>query len=424
MPFAIEPGLHPGQPPAIGLLALGAVLVAAVVAVTHQRGRAWSASLLYVAVGLGAAAVLDAMEITWVDPVGSPDAMVRLTEIAVVVAVFANGIRIDRELKIRRWRPTVRLLAITMPLSVAAAAGLGVGLLGLSLGAAIVLGAALSPTDPVLAGDVGETQPGNEEPEAEFAITSEASLNDGLAAPFIVLGLLVAGDDLPGSWGSWLGIDLVLRCAIGVAAGAVVGRLAGRAVPRLREREWLHTGYDAIFICGLALATFGAGEVLGGYGFLSAFAGGVAFRRCEREHETHAAAHHGAERLERLFELLVLLLATSSATSALLDVPGAEGWLLAALTIVVVRPVLGWLSLAGVRETRGADRLYVSWFGVRGIGTLFYASAVVASGVLAKDEAAVVWWTALATVLVSIGVHGLTSGPATRAMAARRDAAA
>lgn len=412
MPLALEPGLHPGADFALGWLALGAVLVAAVAALTHQEGRAWSASLLYVGVGLAAAVGIDALGVTWLDPLGTPDVVVRLTEVALVVALFANGVRLDRDLRPNLWRPTLRLLAVTMPLTIGAITLLGTGLMGLSLGAAIVLGAAIAPTDPVLAGDVGETTPGHEESEPEFAITSEASLNDGLAAPFLLLGLLVAGDDL--DWASWLGVDVVVRCALGIAAGIVVGRIAGRVAPDLRERGLITTSYDGILTTGMALLSYGAGEVVGGFGFLSAFAAGVAFRRRESGHATHEEVHQGAERLERLFELVVLLVVTSSVTTALVDVPGVEGWIVAVGAVVVVRPVLGYLSLVGGDLCDRRERAYVAWFGVRGLGTLFYASTAVASGVLAADEAATVWWTAVAAVLVSILVHGMTSGPATR----------
>lgn len=418
MPLALEPGLHPGSTSALGWLALGTVLVGAVAALTHQSGRAWTASLLYVGVGLIAAVVIDALGITWLDPVGSPDALLRLTELTVVVALFANGVRLDRELHPRFWRPTFRLLALTMPLTIGAVTLLATGLLGLSLGAAIVLGAALAPTDPVLAGDVGESRPGEDEPEPEFAISSEAALNDGLAAPFLMLGLLVAEDRL--GWGSWIAVDVVLRITVGLAAGIAVGALAGTFVPRLRERGMVTTAYDGLLTVGLALVAFAAGEGLGGYGFLSAFSAGVAFRRREAGHATHEEVHEGAERFERMLEIVVLLLVATSVTTAVLHAPGVGGWTLAVLTVVVVRPVLGYLSLVGTDLEDGRERAYVAWFGVRGVGTLFYAGVGVASGALAADEAAVVWWTAVAVVLVSILVHGLTSGPGTRMLSARR----
>ncbi|WP_205696800.1 cation:proton antiporter [Conexibacter sp. SYSU D00693] len=421
MPLALDPGLSPGTTVAVGWLVLGLFLVAAVAALTHQHGRAWSASLLYVAAGLVAAVVIGWLDVPWLDPVGSPDAILHLTEVAIVVALFANGVRVDRALHFHRWRPTTRLLLVTMPASIAVLALLGGLALDLSLGAAIVLGAALAPTDPVLAGDVGETRPGEEEPEAEFAVVSEASLNDGLAAPFVVLGLLVAEDRLPGDWGAWIGIDLVARIVLGLLAGVVVGALAGSLIPRVRDREALSSMYDGLLIAGLGLMAYGLGEVVGGYGFLSAFVGGMAFRRREAGHATHGEVDEGAQRIERLLEIVVLLVVATSVTSAVIDVPGWEGWALALVAVVVVRPVLGWLSLLGAPGTPG-ERAYVAWFGVRGLGTLFYAATALASGAFAPAEAELLWWTAVATVLVSIAVHGLTSGPFThRLLAARED---
>src|SRR5262249_41947730 len=143
--------------------------------------------------GIVGAVGLAALGRQWLDPVGDAEIVEHAAELAVVVALFATGLRLDRPLGLRGWRSTVLLLGGVVPVTLAAAAAFGAVAMGLSAGAAIVLGAALAPTDPVLAGDLGVGPPGEEhEPETSFALTSEAGLNDGLAFPFLVLGLAVA----------------------------------------------------------------------------------------------------------------------------------------------------------------------------------------------------------------------------------------
>jgi sodium/hydrogen antiporter len=417
MPIAVEPGLHPGAPIGLGWLALGLILLLAVAALTHQGDRAWSAALVYVGVGLVSASVIDALGIAWFDPVDQAQAVLRVTELTIAVALFANGIRLDRDITWEGWRAPVRLLAVAMPLTIGAVALVGVWGLGLGTAAAIVLGAPIAPTDPVLAGDVGVTKPGEEEPDEEAAITGEASLNDGLAFPFVMLGLVGAAE----GWGAaslleWAAVDLVARVVLGVAAGVAVGWATGRLLPDLRRRGHVSKGFDGIFTIGLAMACYGAGELTGGYAFLAAFAGGVAFRRVEREHETHGEVDEGATRVERLLEVSVLLLVFSSVTLTGLGEPGVVGWVLAFGIVLVIRPLLAYVSLLRAPPEGRRSRFFVAWFGVRGLGSLFYAAAAIESGLLPAAEAELIWWTAVATVLVSIVVHGISSGPLTRGL--------
>ena len=111
-----------------------------------------------------------------------------------VIALFSTGLKLERRLAWREWSTVTRLLAIGMPAFIALAALFGAGAMGLSWGAAIVLAAALAPTDPVLAGDIGVGPPGDddEEHEPHFGVSAEAGFNDGLAFPFVLLGIAVA----------------------------------------------------------------------------------------------------------------------------------------------------------------------------------------------------------------------------------------
>ncbi len=209
-PIGADPGFSAGEAYPIGLLFLGLALFAAVGALSHQRERAFSAALIYLGLGVGAALIIGVSGVRWLDPVDDALLIERVTEIAVIVALFGTGLKLERELKPGAWQHVARLLLIAMPLTIGAVALFGSAVMGLSLGAAIVLGAALAPTDPVLAGDVGVGPPGDEEErEPNFSITGEAGLNDGLAYPFVLLGLVLAGSESPGWLGDWLLQDVV-----------------------------------------------------------------------------------------------------------------------------------------------------------------------------------------------------------------------
>jgi NhaP-type Na+/H+ or K+/H+ antiporter len=425
-PAAISPGLEAPDIYAVGLLFAGLAVLVAILALTHQRSRAYSASIVYLALGFAAAAGIALLDAPWLDLEEDHQTVERLSELAVIVALFATGLRLDRRLTWRAWRSTALLLAVVMPLTIGAIAAFGVLGMGLSAGAAIVLGAALAPTDPVLAGELGVGPPGErDETEPAFALTSEAGLNDGLAFPFLLLGLVVAAGASPSDVADWVGADVLYATVAGLAIGAVCGWALSALAARLRERSLVDRELDGWAALGAVLAVYGLTQVAGGYGFLAAFAGGIAFRRRERDHAYNQAVHAGAATVEKVLELAMILLLGSLVTVAGLEAPGVAGWMLAPLLLLLIRPAAVAAGLAG-SPLGGRERAYVGWFGVRGVGSLYYAAAAVGAGVLSADEATTVLWTVVAVVMVSIVVHGVTGAPLTRRLlgeeALRREA--
>jgi sodium/hydrogen antiporter len=418
---APDTGFHFADAYAIGLLFLGVAVFAAVGALSHQRERAFSASLIYLGLGAAAAVVIRAAGIDWIDPVGNAALIDHLTEIAVIMALFSAGLKLDRELTRRAWGSTARLLLIAMPITIGVIALLGSRLLGLSAGAALLLGACLAPTDPVLAGDIGVGPPGDEEEhEPNFALTSEAGLNDGLAFPFVLAALFMLGQGGHDWLGDWFAADVAYGIAVGVAIGAGAGLAAAWSVKRLRDAGLLAPALDSYHALAAVLVIYGLAEVAGAYGFLAAFAGGLAFRRYEHDHEVNGRVHEGAELTEKLLELAVVLLLGSMLTLGGLGTPGWEGWLLAALVLVAVRPLACLAALAGSRLDAPSEKTFVAWFGVRGVGSLFYLAVAVEAGVLGTGERDLVVWTVIACVLLSIVVHGITAGPSMRRLFATR----
>ena len=382
-------------------------------ALSHEHERAFSASLIYLGLGVVGAIGLSAFDVRWLDPVRDAGLFEHVTELAVVIALFSTGLKVERRLDWREWSTVTRLLVVGMPAFIALAALFGAAVMGLSAGAAIVLGAALAPTDPVLAGDIGVGPPGEEgeEHEPHFGVSAEAGFNDGLAYPFVLLGIAVAAED---PLGSWLAADVVYAVVGGVALGAALGYGIAALIVRLRDRELLIDALDGWVGVAATLLIYGLAETAGTYGFLAAFAGGLAFRRYERGHELNARVHEGAEIVEKFGELAVILLLGSMLTLDGLGAPGWAGWGMALLVVFVLRPVTVNLALLGSRLQRPGERAFLAWFGVRGVGTLFYVAAATGLGVLGPDEARLITWTAVAVVILSVVLHGVTAGPLNR----------
>ena len=397
------------EPAALGFLALGLIVAIGIAARANEEDRWWSSAMVYAALGLGVAAAIHGLGIGWLEAEKDIAVIEHVAEAAVVVTLYATGLQIDRELRLVGWRSVMLLLVVVMPITIAAVALLGMGLLGLSLGAAIVLGAALAPTDPVLAGDVGVGPPGEDEPEARFSLTAEASFNDGLAFPFLLAGLLIASDGGTGWITSWLLVDVLYKVVVGVVVGVAMGHLAARVALPLRQNGRLGNDLDGWLAVAVALAVYGAAQVLSSYGFLAAICAGLAFRRFERDHEKHDELHAGAQRIVQLLELGTIVLVMSMVTLTGLRAPGWEGWLIGVLLVFLVRPVAANAVLRKRWLKTPEERGFVAFFGVRGLGSIYYVAAALGTGALDPGEARTVLWTVLAAVLVSVLVHGVTA---------------
>ncbi len=416
--LAAERGFSFADPYAIGLAFAGIAVFAAVGALSHQRERAFSASLIYLGLGIAAATIVDLLGVSWIDPLDDATLIEHLAEFAVIVALFGAGLKLERAFDRARWGSVGRLLGIVMPLTIAAIALFGSTVMGLSLGAAIILGAALAPTDPVLAGDVGVGPPGDEdEREPNFALTAEAGLNDGLAFPFVFLGAFVAAEGGSSWLVEWFAADVLYALLVGTALGAAGGYAIAAGIVRLRARRLMIHALDGWVAVAAVLLVYGVAEIAGAYGFLAAFAAGVAFRNYEHGHEMNVRVHGGAEVVEKFCELGLILLLGSMITLTGLGEVGAAGWLLVAFLLFVIRPLATAIAFAGSHRPL-RERAFIGWFGVRGIGSLYYVAVALGSGILSVDESRSLFWTVAACVVASIVVHGVTASPLSRRLMA------
>lgn len=371
-------------------------------------------SMPIVFLGLGMAVFTVVPDLPDPDPLRYPDVAARLTEIGVIVALMGAGLKLDRPVGWRSWSSTWRLLAIAMPLTIAATAFLGWAWIGLAPATALLLGSALAPTDPVLAADVQVGEPGGHEDgedEVRFALTSEAGLNDALAFPFVYMAIaMVTAGAAPAGWiGGWAADDLLYKTAVGVVGGVVVGRLLGALFFRVRS-EALHLASHAEGFIALA-ATFlayGLTEVAGGYGFLAVFACARSIRAWERSHEYHQVLHDFVEQIERLLTVLLLVLFGGAVVRGLL---GPLTWPMVAVglaVVLLVRPVAAWLSLRGAPGST-QEHTVIAAFGIRGIGSFYYLAYATAAAAFVGAEQ--VWATTGFVVIVSVIVHGLAATP-------------
>jgi sodium/hydrogen antiporter len=405
-----DPGFSSGDPYALAQLFVGLVVFVAVIALSQQHKRAFSPAMVYLVLGAAAAGLVRALGIDWLDPIEDARLIERLAEFAVIVALFGAGLKLDRPLRWHEWASTARLILIVMPLTIGAVAAFGTAAMGLSLGAAVILGAVLAPTDPVLASDVQVGPPGEEQKEREpqFALTSEAGLNDGFAFPFVFLGAFIAAEDGTEWLPEWLAADIAYAITVGIGLGAAAGYLTAAGARWLRDRGLLLAQFDGWLSLAAVLAVYGATELVGAYGFLAAFAGGLAFRRHELEHESHGRVHAGAETVEKIAELTLVLLLGSLVTWGGLATPGLAGWLLVPLLLVAIRP-LATLAAFARSPVPLRERAFIGWFGIRGIGSLYYAAATIDGRLLAETEAVKVFWSVVVLAGVSILAHGLTA---------------
>ena len=414
LPLAAEPGFSFADIYPIGLAFIAVAVFVAIGALSHQHERAFSAGVIYLGLGVLAAFTIEVLGIGWVDPVGDAELIERVSELAVIIALFGTGLKLDRPLTRYAWAGVGRLLIVAMPLTIGAVALFGGTAMGLPLGAALVLGAILAPTDPVLAGDIGVGPPGAEnEHEPNFSVTGEAGLNDGLALPFLFAGLFLLDPGGSGWVGEWLAADVLYGIGAAVGIGAIVGFGAAALAVRLRDRGLLLSEFDGWLAIPTVLLIYGLTETAGALGFVAAFVGGLAFRRYEHTHEHNRTVHDGADLVEKIGELTVILLFGSMLSLDGLGSPGLAGWLLVPLLLLLIRPAAVAISL-----TRSAvparERLFVAWFGVRGIGSIYYAAVAAQAAEIVGADAEVIVWTTFACVLVSVVVHGITATPLSR----------
>ncbi len=432
---------HPAMSFAIWSLIIGVLLIVMVLSGTFLKRLPLSTAMLYLAVGfaLGPAG----WAVVAIDPFNNAGLLERLAEVAVLISLFSVGLKLGLPLSNQHWLLPLRLAFVSMTLTVALIAVVGVLGLDLPLGAAVLLGAILAPTDPVLASAVQVESSGDRD-RLRFSLTGEGGLNDGTAFPFVMLGLGLLGlHDLgEGGW-RWLAVDVLWATAGGLLIGGALGALIGRLVVYLRARHHESVGLDEFLALGLIALAYGIAVLGHAYGFLAVFAAGLALQRVKEQsslihlpvsetewpphehaddestadvnHTDHASAYmmqavRGFNgQMERIGELAIVLVVGTLLAFTQLSA-GTAGFL--ALLFLVIRPVSVWLGLIGAPVSRD-QRLMIAWFGIRGIGSVYYLMYAIDHG-LPQPLAEQIIAVTLAVITVSIVLHGISVRPIMR----------
>jgi NhaP-type Na+/H+ or K+/H+ antiporter len=360
-----------------------------------------------------------------------------VTEFIVIVSLMGAGIAIDRPVSWSNWRQIWPLLVIAMPVTIIAVAWLGWWALGLAPASAILLGAALAPTDPVLARSVQVGPPGeSERHDVRFSLTVEAGLNDGLAFPFTYLAIAAVGMTAIGGWTlEWFAVDFVWRILAGTAVGWAVGR-AGAWYVFERKADEGYAGMDAdeecpdrdsvplkystsegLIVLGTLLLAYGTAELVEGYGFLAVFVGAVTARQRENASRYHRISHHFIDQIEKIVLVAVLFAFGGMLASGVLAPLTWTGVAVGLALVFVIRPLGGLIA-----ESRSglpfAGKLAVAFLGIRGMGSIYYLAYGQNHGDFSDLD--VLWSTTAFAILASIVIHGVLSAPFMKSIEARK----
>jgi sodium/hydrogen antiporter len=441
----------------LGWLALiGAVLLLVALSWSFLKPLPVSGAMLYL--GLGVLLGPVGVGLLRLDPIADANWLERVTEIAVVVSLFVGGLKLRLPFGNPAWRAAYLLAGPVMILSIIGVALLGYFVLGLTPAASLLLGAVLAPTDPVLAAEV-TIESAEDKDEMRYALSGEAGLNDGAAFPFVVLALLLVEND--GQWGSWVGgwaLDRVLWAVpVGLIVGFGVGWLFGRLAIWIRQRNGEEAAANDLLALALVALAYTGAEFVHGWGFLAAFAAGLGLRRAEvitvktaeplteikseapstlepssmqdpaelpaeallepqlhDDHHKHPVVASGAVVRDVLTfgETLERILGAGAVVLVGVLVSVAWDWrgvLVAAALFLVIRPLATWLGVRGT-PVNNTQRNMIAWFGLRGVGTLYYLAYAVGEGI-GRTRAVETIGLALTVVACSVVLHGISVAP-------------
>ncbi|NJO40085.1 MAG: sodium:proton antiporter [Cyanobacteria bacterium CRU_2_1] len=333
----------------------------------------------------------------------------RLTEFVVLISLFSCGLKMNRPLNLWAWNSTIRLIGLLMPITIVAIAAIAHGFLGFSWGEGILLGAILAPTDPVLASEVQLTHPDDHD-ELRFGLTSEGGINDAAAFPFVYFGLYWLKNDRWQDWFiNWVAVDLIWATIAGFTVGILVPRAItwlDKRVQRSRQVDELMEDFVAL---GMILVTYAIAEILNGYGFLAVFVAGIINQRSYRDPEKQLSQLNFTERTEKLLEIGTILLLGTILQGEPLGLFALPGLFIAGILTFVIRPIGAWISTIGANY-HPARRWLFGWFGIRGVGSLYYLSYALGNG-LEGEIAAQIAWIAVIVILCSIVLHGVSATP-------------
>lgn len=441
---------------------IGALLLMMALASSYLRQTPVSTSLIYLVIGIALSPA--GFNVAAIDFESNKVYLEKLTEVAVIISLFVGGLKLRLPLKNKAWRAAFRLALPVMFFSIVGIAVFSHYAFGFGWATAILLGALLAPTDPVLASTVS-VDSANDKDRMRYGLSGEAGFNDGMAFPFVIFALLMLENGGIGDWiGGWALHRLFWAVPAGLLIGYVLGLGVGYLAIRLRNHHRDSSAPNDFLALALIALSYVSAEFIGAWGFLAVFAAGLGLRRAEIktvienpigddskvyenlakiaaekngqiENEDDEISHLPAENLvdvgreeqameepavaagivvseaisfgvtiERLAEFFLVLIVG-------ICIWNYWDWRAVPLALVfffVIRPVLTQIFL--IKTPTGKwQRIMLGWFGIRGIGSIYYLAYALNHGLKtnAKDLISLV----ISIIALSILLHGLSAQP-------------
>ena len=337
------------------------------------------------------------------------DAIKRLTEFVVIISLTNAGLKIKEPFSWTTWKYSTRLLLITMPLTIIGAAYAGWWIMGLAPVTAVLFGALIAPTDPVLASDLQTGRPSEKDhSKIRLGLTSEAGLNDGLAFPFTYFAIYLAskGSDYSQWIGEWIGIEVLYKIAVGCAIGILVGGVLYKLIFKFASKSHHSNISRGILSLALTLLPYALTELAGGYGFIAVFLAACAFSNSEDKVKHMDSLHDFTEEIERIFVAFLFIVVGIYVFSAIDELISMQTVATALLVLLVIRPISGWIALTGTNLS-AFQKFILSFYGIRGVGSLFYLMYALGEATFPGSQELI--QVTVLVVVLSVLMHGLSA---------------
>ena len=366
-----------------------------------------SYSIFYVFFGMVIFAIFKSLPIP--NPIIYPKETLHLTELVVITSIMGTGLKIDQPFSLRKWRVPFRLVLITMLLCIGIVFLAGQWAFEFDIASALLLGAVLAPTDPVLASDVQVGPPHEKDKEnIRFSLTAEAGMNDGTAFPFVWLAISLAfyGATGHGNFTQWVWFDLVYRLIIGFAFGYIIGRALAYLIFYIPEKKKFIVIKDGFVAIATTLLVYGLTELYNGYGFIAVFVSAITLRNSHMTHRFHKNLHEFTDQIEKILVAIVLLLFGGSLVNGILEHLTLKMAVFGIAFLFIIRPLTSLIALIGTK-LHIKEKMAISFFGIRGIGSFFYLAFALSTTYFSFANE--LWSLVSFIVLISIIIHGITA---------------
>ena len=366
-----------------------------------------SYSMFYVFFGMVIFAIFKSLPIP--NPIIYPTETLHLTELVVITSIMGTGLKIDQPFSLRKWRVPFRLVLITMLLCIGIVFFAGQWAFEFDIASALLLGAVLAPTDPVLASDVQVGPPHEKDKEnIRFSLTAEAGMNDGTAFPFVWLAISLAfyGATGHGNFTQWVWFDLVYRLIIGFAFGYIIGRALAYLIFYIPEKKKFIVIKDGFVAIATTLLVYGLTELFNGYGFIAVFVSAITLRNSHMTHRFHKNLHEFTDQIEKILVAIVLLLFGGSLVNGILEHLTLKMAVFGIAFLFIIRPLTSLIALIGTK-LHIKEKMAISFFGIRGIGSFFYLAFALSTTYFSFANE--LWSLVSFIVLISIIIHGITA---------------